>query len=191
MTKELTRRRPVEAIAQRTTAGLDCERRVRKALTKLAKTGAPFTVEDVCNLAGVGKTFIYDKRRPELTKAVLAARDASQYTKAEQAGRDGDNDAASWRERATNAEALVKSLRTTIRERDDRISDLTGQLFDPEGNHLAEHNAELRRLLGTLSDSLRKAEVENDTLRRSLTGARANITRERERNISVLMDHRS
>jgi hypothetical protein len=85
----------------------------------------------------------------------------------------------------------VKSLRTTIRERDDRISDLTGQLFDPEGNHLAEHNAELRRLLGTLSDSLRKAEVENDTLRRSLTGARANITRERERNISVLMDHRS
>jgi hypothetical protein len=43
-------------------------------LVKLTKTGAPFTVENVCDLAGVGKTFIYDKRRPELTKAVLAAR---------------------------------------------------------------------------------------------------------------------
>ena len=34
---------------------------MRKALAKLTKTGAPFTIENVCNLAGVGKTFIYDK----------------------------------------------------------------------------------------------------------------------------------
>ena len=46
---------------------------MRKALTKLTKTGAPFTVENVCDLAGVGKTFIYDKRHPELTETVLAA----------------------------------------------------------------------------------------------------------------------
>ena len=72
------RRRPVEAIAQRASRSVDCERRVRKALAKLTKTGAPFTVENVCDLAGVGKTFIYDKRRPELMQMVLTARDASQ-----------------------------------------------------------------------------------------------------------------
>jgi len=70
-------RRPIEAIEHRSRVSAELEQRVRKALTKLVKTGAPFTVEDVCNLACVGKTFIYDKRRAELKKAVLAARDAS------------------------------------------------------------------------------------------------------------------
>jgi hypothetical protein len=73
-----TRRRPVEAVAQRASRSIDCERRVRKALAQLTKTGAPFTVENVRDLAGVGKTFIYDKRRPELMDMVLTARDASQ-----------------------------------------------------------------------------------------------------------------
>ena len=77
MTAHLGRRRPVEAIARRTSASIECGHRVRKTLRKLVKTGAPFTVENVCDLAGVGKTFIYDKRRPELTRAVLTARDAS------------------------------------------------------------------------------------------------------------------
>lgn len=191
MTSELSRRRPVEAIAHRTTASIDCERRVRRALTKLAKTGTPFTVENVCNLAGVGKTFIYDKRRPELTQAVLAARDASQCALVAQAECRIDNATASWRERAINAEALAKSLRTAIKERDHRISDLTGQLYDPEGNHLAENNAELRRLLVTLSESLRNAETENSKLRRSLSAARANIKHERERSVTLIGEHRS
>ena len=184
MISEPSRRRPVEAITQRTTASIDCERRVRKALTKLAKTGAPFTIENICSLAGVGKTFIYDKRRPELTKAVRAARDASQYTIAAQAERTVDNQTASWRERAINAETLAKSLRTAIKERDNRISDLTGQLYDPEGNHLTEHNAELRRLILTLNENLRNAEIENAKLRRSLAAARANVQHERERNVT-------
>ncbi|WP_425005034.1 hypothetical protein [Mycolicibacterium sp. S3B2] len=39
-----TRRRPVEMIEHRATTSAECEQRVRKALTKLTKTGAPFTV---------------------------------------------------------------------------------------------------------------------------------------------------
>jgi hypothetical protein len=74
MSQPSKRRRPVEAIAHRTSKSADCEQRVRKALPKLVKTGAPFTVENVCDLAGVGKTFIYDKRHPELTKTVRSTR---------------------------------------------------------------------------------------------------------------------
>ena len=148
--EQAKRRRPVEAIKHRTTRSAECQRRVHRALAKLIKTGAPFTVENVCDLAGVGKTFIYDKRRPELTRAVLTARDVSQAAATAQAEQRLDNEAASWRERAFNAEALAKSLRRTVRERDDRIGDLTGQLYDPDGNHLAEQNAELRQLLITL-----------------------------------------
>src|SRR5215208_1714926 len=105
-------RRPIEAIEQRARSSTECERRVRRALTKLTNTGAPFTVENVCALAGVGKTFIYDKRHPELTVAVLAARDASRATTTTRAEDKVDQANASWRERALNAEAIAKTLRT-------------------------------------------------------------------------------
>lgn len=180
------RRRPVEAIAQRTSRGADCERRVRNALAKLVKGGAPFTVENVCDLAGVGKTFIYDKRRPELTKAVLAARSASQTALTTRAEERLDSDATSWRERALNAEALAKSLRNVIRERDARIGDLTGQLYDPDGTYLADQNTELRELVVALNQNLRNAEIENGKLRRSLDAARATVKLERERNIKLI-----
>ena len=123
---------------------------------------------------------------PELTKTVLAARDASQAAATTRAEQHHERETASWRERALNAEALANSLRATVKEREARISDLTGQLYDPDGNHLAEQNAELRKLVLTLNLNLRNAELENDKLRRSLDAARANVKRERERNVTQL-----
>lgn len=181
-----TRRRPVEAIDQRSRASTDCEKRVRRALAKLAKTGAPFTVDNVCDLAGVGRTFIYDKRRPELTNTVLSARDASRAAGSHRAEQDLDAGIASWRERALNAEALIRSLRAAVKERDARISDLIGQLYDPEGNHLLDENTKLRSLLVTLNENVAEVTSENRTLRRSLDGARANVKRERERNVTQI-----
>ncbi|MGB3673709.1 MAG: hypothetical protein WA988_04640 [Candidatus Nanopelagicales bacterium] len=58
------------------------------------------------------------------------------------------------------------------------------ELFDPDGNHLAERNAELRRLLLVLNQNLRNVEIENARLQRSLDGARVNVKRKRERNIT-------
>ena len=179
-------RRPDEAIRHRQNKSAECEQRVRKALTKLAKTNAPFTVEDVCALAGVGKTFVYDKRRPELTQAVLTARDQSQAALPGRSEEARDAEASSWRDRALNAEAVAKTLRATIKQRDERIADLTGQLYDPDGNFLAEQNAELRQLVQTLNRNLSRVEAENAQLRRSLDGARANVKRERERNVTLI-----
>jgi hypothetical protein len=182
------RRRPIEAIEQRTRRSVECEQRVRKALAKLAKTGAPFTVENVCDLAGVGKTFVYDKRHPELTETVLAARNASQVAVTTRAEQNVDKNTASWRERALNAEALSKTLRAAVKDRDARITDLTGQLYDPDGTHLADENARLRDLVLTLNKNLQQASIENNSLRRSLDGARANVKRERERNVAQLFE---
>jgi len=185
------RRRPIEAIEQRTRRSTECERRVRKAVAKLTKTGAPFTIDNVCDLAGVGKTFIYDKRHPELTATVLAARDASQAVTTPPAEDKLDQATTSWRERALNAEALAKTLRAAVKEREARITDLTGQLYDPDGTHLADENARLRDLLLTLNRNLQQAQLENSSLRRSLDGARANVKRERERNVTQLFADRS
>jgi hypothetical protein len=187
MPKPDKRRRPVEAIEHRSRRSRECEQRVRTALAKLSKIGAPFTVENVRDLAGVGKTFIYDKRRPELTKAVLLARDVSQTAIARHAEQQLDKDAASWRERALNAEALAKALRATVKDRDARIADLTGQLYDPDGTHLADENARLRDLVHSLNKSLQQTQLESSRLRRSLDGARANVKRERERNVTLML----
>lgn len=185
------RRRPVEMIAGREAAAEECERKVRKALAKLVKTGAPFSVEDVIALSGVGKTFIYDrKRRPKLTDAVLMARDASQAPLVQQVDSKAERQMASWRERATAAEALAKQLRNVIKEREARISDLTGQLYDPDGTHLADENAQLRKLITGLNENLRKAQIENQKLRRSLDGSRSNLKHERERNVADLLAYR-
>lgn len=180
------RRRPVEAIEKRTDRSHECEQRVRKALGRLAKTGIPFTVKDVCDLAGVGKTFIYDKRHPELTQAILDARNASQIATATRAEQSVDERTSSWRERAINAEALAKKLKADLVERDSRISDLVGQLYDPEGTHLIDENARLRGLLGVANRNLKDAHIEMQTLTRSLDAARANVKRERQRNVTEL-----
>lgn len=179
-------RRPVEMIKQRTSKSAECEQRVRTALAKLTKTGAPFTIENVCTLAGVGKTFIYDKRRRELTAAVLAARDASNSSAIARSDPRIEQASASWRERALNAESLAKSLRAEVRQREERISDLTGQLYDPDGHHLAEENARLRTLVNANQHNLHRAEAEIAALRRSLEASRANVKRERERNVTQL-----
>ena len=136
-------------------------------------------------LAGVGKTFIYDKRHPELTKLVLAARDASRVTPVNRA-ETALEDTASWRERALNAEAVAKALRDAVKDRDARITALIGQLYDAEGTHLADDNARLRGLVATMNTNLQHAQGENATLQRSLGAARANVKRERERNVAQL-----
>lgn len=181
------RRRPVEAIESRNQRAVECEERVRKAVAKLAKTGLPFTVEEICRRADVGKTFIYDKKRPGLTKLVLAARDTSQLaTRARVAEQDHLADTASWRERALNAEARVKDLRATVRQQDAHIGDLTGQLFDPEGNHLADENAQLRSQIDALNQQVTNMRGELTVAQRSLQASRANVRHEQERNLSLI-----
>lgn len=66
------------------------------------------------------------------------------------------------------------------------VTDLTGQLYDPDGTHLADENAKLRDLLAALNKNLHQAQIENNTLKRSLDGARANVKRERERTVTQL-----
>ena len=162
-----------------------------KGLGKLAKTGIPFTVKDVCDLAGVGKTFIYDRRHPELTQAILDARNASQIATTIRAEHNVDGRTSSWRERAINAESHAKKLKTAVAERDSRIADLIGQLYDPNGVHLVDENARLRGLLAVANQNLKDAHIDVQTLTRSLDAARANVKRERQRNVTQLFaaDH--
>jgi hypothetical protein len=60
----MKRRRPIEAIESRNRRTAECEERVRKAVAKLAKTGLPFTVEEICRRADVGKNLHLRQEAP-------------------------------------------------------------------------------------------------------------------------------
>jgi hypothetical protein len=79
-----------------------------------------------------------------------------------------------------------EALRDAVRERDTRITALAGQLYDADGIHLVDENARLRDLIATTNANLQRAQLENANLQRSLDAARANIKRERERNVAQL-----
>lgn len=85
-----------------------------------------------------------------------------------------------------NAEAHAKKLKADLAERDSRIADLVGQLYDPQGVHLVDENARLRGLLAVANQNLTNAHIEVQKLTRSLDGARANVKRERQRNVTQL-----
>lgn len=78
-------------------------------------------------------------------------------------------------------------MRSTIKDRDARIADLTGQLYDPDGTHLADENARLRDVILNLNQNMQQTQLESSRLRRSLDGARANVKRERERSVTLMM----
>jgi hypothetical protein len=80
----------------------------------------------------------------------------------------------------------VTSLRSGIQRRDEQVSDLTGMLYDADGVHLVQENTRLRELIRNLTRSLAESEKERTRLTRSLDGARANVKRERERNVTQL-----
>lgn len=183
---QTARRRPIEAIESRNRHAAECEARVRKVVAKLAKTGLPFTVEEVCRRADVGKTFIYDKKRPNLTKLVLDARDTSQLSVRARVEEQHAAEEGTWRERALNAEARLKDLRAALRQQDAQIGDLTGQLFDPEGNYLADENARLRRQIDVLNQQITGIQTDLTIAQRSLQASRANVRREQERSLAVV-----
>lgn len=134
----------------------------------------------------MGKTFIYDKKHPELTRMVITARDTSQLNTAKHAEEADASQVTSWRTRAFNAEARVKQLRLQLNTHEARISDLTGQLFDPEGNHLADENARLRDQVDTLNRELTNLRSNYTISQRSLQAARSTVKREQERNVALV-----
>jgi hypothetical protein len=66
---------------------------------------------------------------------------------------------------ALSAEALTQTLRLVVREKDARITDMAGPLYDPAGTHLADENARLRERILTLNSNLLQAQTEPTAFR--------------------------
>ncbi len=121
----------------RTAAAIEARRRaaeqklqqVRDAIASLRRHKAPVTYPAVARAAGVSRTFLY--ANPEARALTSEAVSKDGRRKAPAPGTGGDQE-PSWRERALNAEAALKTAHAEIAAQRRRMAILLGQIRDLE-----------------------------------------------------------
>jgi len=179
-----TRPRPEHAIDARRRDATSKVAAVEKTVKLLGRTGAPVTRASVSKLAGVSRSFTYEN---EEARAIIAA--AQARTQARIEARPAEVTAqqeASWRERALNAEDQVRKLRQELTTQRRLVSDLMGQLREPDGTWVQQERDRLRKENELVCSQRNQLLRERDELQRRLEGARANVSRLNERRVSEL-----
>jgi hypothetical protein len=182
--KTARRPRPQRAIDARRHAAASKLAAVAKAVKALGRTGAPVTHVGVAQLAGVSRSFTYENSAANSIVAAAQAR-----TQAKAVGRIEKRTAqveASWRERALNAEDEIGNLRRELATQRNLVSDLLGQLREPDGTWIEHDRNRLRHENEHLLSERNQLLSERNELQRRLDGARANISRLHERRVQEL-----
>jgi len=167
--------RPEQAIDARRRASTHKVAAVTKVVKLLGRTGAPITRASVSQLAGVPRSFTYEN--VEARQLIGAAQTRSQLRAEGRAEGVTAQQEASWRERALNAEDHILGLRREISTQRRLVSDLTGQLREPDGTWSERDRDRLREANEVLLSERHQLLRERDELRRRLAAARANIAR--------------
>jgi len=157
---------------------------VSKVVKLLGRSGAPITRAAISQLAGVSRSFTYES---DDARAIIAAAQTRRQARA-----DGSiatitaQQEASWRERALNAEDRTRELSREIATQRRLVSDLTGQLREPDGTWIEHDRNRLRHENQTLLLERNQLATERAELQRRLDGARANVSRLNEQRVTQL-----
>ncbi|MEU0340690.1 DUF6262 family protein [Streptomyces bobili] len=155
--------RTAAAIASRRQTAEAMLDRVREALARMERGRAPITVAAVARQADVSRTFLYQNSQ---ARDLIAQASTRSGACREQDREDADARlAASWRERALNAEDGLKTALGEIRTQRDRISELLGKIRDleqdlPKGavQRVMTENTTLKRQIQQLTGERRSLE---------------------------------
>ena len=147
--------------------------RVREAISQLRRARTPITYPAVGLRAAVSRTFLYEN--PDARALVTDAAAAGGRQRARAAASADVQQQASWRERALNAEAALKTAHAEIRTQRKRIAALMGQARDAEAGGTAATVQRLTSENTTLKQRHRQLAGENRTLQERLEAARSNV----------------
>jgi chromosome segregation ATPase len=159
----------ISANSRRTQAAVQ---RVHQALAGLRRDRAQITVAAVARRAGVSRTFLYDNPAARTAVATAAAQDGQPPRRTPAAP---DEQEATWRERALNAEDALKAAHTEIRTQRARIGELLGQVRDLEAEWSQDAVQRITTENTTLRQRLRQLTAGNRTLEERLQAARSNL----------------
>jgi hypothetical protein len=178
------RPRPVRAIDARKRESAAKLAAVTEAVKLLGRSGVPITRTQVARLAGVSRSFTYENEQARAM--ITAAQTRSQARATERIPAIGDQQEASWRERALNAEHHARELRVELITQRRLVSDLTGQLREPDGTWIQHDRDRLRRENETLLRERNQLILECAERQRKLDGARANVSRLNQQRVTAL-----
>ena len=165
----MTRDRTAAANEARRRAAEQKLQQVRDAIASLRRRKTPVTYPAVARQAGVSRTFLY--ANPDARTLV---NDAISKTGTQHA-RDSDDQEPSWRERALNAEAALKTAEAEIAAQRRRMAILLGQIRDLEHDLSPEAAQRLVTENTTLKQRVRTLTADNRTLEEKLKAARENL----------------
>lgn len=175
--------RTIAAIGARRANTQQMLQRVREAIIVLRRHKTPLTRSAVARRAAVSRTFLYENPDARSLVADAIAHTAGQRGQA-QAAQD-DQQEATWRERALNAEDALKAAHTEIRTQRERIAQLMGQARDQEQEWSPESITQVTNENTTLKQRVRQLGQDNRELEERLQAARSN-TRFQDRRIAQI-----
>jgi chromosome segregation ATPase len=165
--------RTAAALAARqrgTQAALD---RIHDAITRLHRDKAPVSVAAVARRAAVSRTFLYTN--PDAKTAIAQAITQEHKRANGFASRHDEQQEATWRERALNAEDALKAANAEILTQRGRIGELLGRIRDLEAQWTQDAIQRVTTENTTLKQRLQQLSADNRTLDERLKAARSNL----------------
>ena len=165
--------RTAAALAARhhaTQAALD---RVHDAITRLRREKTPVTVAALARRATVSRTFLYTNPGAKTAVAQAVAEEGKRASGP--AVTQDEQREASWRERALNTEAALKTANREILTQRTHIGELRGRIRDLEAEWTQDAIQRVTTENTTLKQRVRELADENRTLDERLKAARSNV----------------
>lgn len=147
-------------------------KRVHDAITCLRREKAQVSVAAVARRA-LSRTFLYGN--PDARAAVATAITAAGERRVQLLAAQDDEQEATWRERALNAEDGLKAAHAEIIAQRARIGELLGQVRDLESEWTKEAIARITTENTALKQRVRQLATDNRTLDERLQAARTNL----------------
>ena len=173
MTTDAAKRRTAAALAARRRSTEAAVGRIHDAINRLRREKTPVSVAAVARRASVSRTFLYDN--PEVRAAISLAMAAGGQRGGQLLAGQDDEREATWRERAFNAEAGLKTAHAEILAQRARIGELLGQIRDLEAGWTEEAIQRITTENTTLKQRVRQLTADNRTLDERLEAARSNL----------------
>jgi hypothetical protein len=170
----------IAARQEKTNAALQ---RVDDAVARMRREKTVITVAGVARRANVSRTFLYEN--PAARTAVSTTRTAAAADRKESDAQHHADVEATCRERALNAEAMLKAAYEEIVKQRNHIGDLMGQIRDLETEWTDESIQRITTENTTLKQRVRELTQENHELNERLKAARSNV-RFQDRRIAEL-----
>jgi chromosome segregation ATPase len=161
------------AIAARRARTTKMLERVRSSVQRMRREKTPITYRAVARRAGVSRTFLY--QNPDARALVAEATAQVTGQRVQEQAVQADQQEASWRERALNAEDALRTAHAEIRTQRSRIGELMGQVRDLEAEWTQEAIQRITTENTTLKQRVRQLTQDNRALEERLRAARSNL----------------